>query len=61
MIQTLIKKLKGQNEGQRMDTLIALRAALDSWAAVPRDQVTGGEESVPGARSDRSSMVLTGG
>ena len=44
-----------------MDTLIALRTALDSWAAVPRDQVTEGEESVPGARSDRSSMVLAGG
>ncbi|XP_052513755.1 protein HEATR9 [Budorcas taxicolor] len=40
VIQTLIKKLKGQNEGQRMDTLIALRAALNSWAAVPRDQRT---------------------
>uniref|UniRef100_A0A452FJ06 HEAT repeat containing 9 n=1 Tax=Capra hircus TaxID=9925 RepID=A0A452FJ06_CAPHI len=40
VIQTLIKKLKGQNEGQRMDTLIALRTALDSWAAVPRDQRT---------------------
>uniref|UniRef100_A0A8C6DJ09 HEAT repeat containing 9 n=1 Tax=Moschus moschiferus TaxID=68415 RepID=A0A8C6DJ09_MOSMO len=38
VVQTLIKKLKGQNEGQRMDTLIALRAALNSWAAVPRDQ-----------------------
>lgn len=49
MIQTLIKKLKGQNEGQKMDTLIALRTALSSWAAVPRDQVTVGEESVPGA------------
>ncbi|XP_019836239.2 protein HEATR9 [Bos indicus] len=40
VIQTLIKKLKGQNEGQRMDTLIALRTALSSWAAVPRDQRT---------------------
>ncbi|CAI9162612.1 unnamed protein product [Rangifer tarandus platyrhynchus] len=40
VIQTLIKKLKGQNEGQRMDTLIALRAALNSWATVPRDQRT---------------------
>ncbi|OWK14624.1 hypothetical protein Celaphus_00000689, partial [Cervus elaphus hippelaphus] len=37
VIQTLIKKLKGQNEGQRMDTLIALRTALNSWATVPRD------------------------
>ncbi|DAA19086.1 protein HEATR9 isoform X1 [Bos taurus] len=40
VIQTLIKKLKGQNEGQKMDTLIALRTALSSWAAVPRDQRT---------------------
>ncbi|XP_043758944.1 protein HEATR9 isoform X2 [Cervus elaphus] len=40
VIQTLIKKLKGQNEGQRMDTLIALRTALNSWATVPRDQRT---------------------
>ncbi|XP_020757984.2 protein HEATR9 isoform X2 [Odocoileus virginianus] len=40
VIQTLIKKLKGQNEGQKMDTLIALRAALNSWATVPRDQRT---------------------
>ncbi|XP_027374959.1 protein HEATR9 isoform X1 [Bos indicus x Bos taurus] len=40
VIQTLIKKLKGQNEGQRMDTLIALRTALSSWATVPRDQRT---------------------
>ena len=43
-----------------MDTLIALRAALNSWATVPRDQVTAGEESVPGARSDQSSVVLAG-
>ncbi|XP_065767007.1 protein HEATR9 [Muntiacus reevesi] len=40
VIQTLIKKLKGQNEGQRMDTLIALQTALNSWATVPRDQRT---------------------
>lgn len=43
-----------------MDTLIALRAALDSWAAVPQRSGDWGEESVR-ARSDRSSMVLTGG
>uniref|UniRef100_A0A8C9CQ04 HEAT repeat containing 9 n=1 Tax=Phocoena sinus TaxID=42100 RepID=A0A8C9CQ04_PHOSS len=50
VIQALIKQLKGQNEGQRMDTLTALRAALNSWAAVPKDQrtqVEDGEKLVP--------------
>ncbi|XP_004271865.1 protein HEATR9 [Orcinus orca] len=50
VIQALIKQLKGQNEGQRMDTLIALRVALNSWAAVPKDQRTqieDGEKLVP--------------
>ncbi|KAB1266031.1 Protein HEATR9 [Camelus dromedarius] len=45
VIQTLIKQLKGQNEGQRMDTLTGLRVALNAWAAVPKDQVTGGRVS----------------
>ncbi|EPY88433.1 hypothetical protein CB1_000173008 [Camelus ferus] len=40
VIQTLIKQLKGQNEGQRMDTLTGLRVALNAWAAVPKDQRT---------------------
>ncbi|XP_030737799.1 protein HEATR9 [Globicephala melas] len=50
VIQALIKQLKGQNEGQRMDTLTALRMALNSWAAVPKDQRTqieDGEKLVP--------------
>ncbi|XP_067570312.1 protein HEATR9 [Pseudorca crassidens] len=50
VIQALIKQLKGQNEGQRMDTLTALRVALNSWAAVPKDQRTqieDGEKLVP--------------
>ncbi|XP_029066488.1 protein HEATR9 isoform X2 [Monodon monoceros] len=50
VIQALIKQLKGQNEGQRMDTLTALRVALNSWAAVPKDQrtqVEDGEKLVP--------------
>ncbi|XP_023508762.1 protein HEATR9 [Equus caballus] len=40
VIQALIKQLKGQNEGQRMDTLTGLQAALNSWAAVPKDKRT---------------------
>ncbi|KAB0391350.1 hypothetical protein E2I00_010681, partial [Balaenoptera physalus] len=50
VIQALIKQLKGQNEGQRMDTLTALRVSLNSWAAVPkyqRTQVEDGEKLVP--------------
>ncbi|XP_036694059.1 protein HEATR9 [Balaenoptera musculus] len=50
VIQALIKQLKGQNEGQRMDTLTALRVSLNSWAAVPKDQrtqVEDGEKLVP--------------
>ncbi|KAM5215958.1 LOW QUALITY PROTEIN: protein HEATR9 [Hipposideros larvatus] len=40
VIQSLIKQLKGQNEGQRMDTLMGLRVALNAWAAVPKDKRT---------------------
>ncbi|XP_057569793.1 protein HEATR9 [Hippopotamus amphibius kiboko] len=44
VIQVLIKQLKGRNEGRRKDTLTALRAALKSWAAGPKDQRTQVEE-----------------
>ncbi|XP_020923057.1 protein HEATR9 [Sus scrofa] len=40
VIHALIKQLKGQNEGKRMDTLTVLRAALNSRATVPKDQRT---------------------
>lgn len=40
--------MKGQNERQRMDTLMGLRVALNSWAAVPKDKVIG--RSVIGTR-----------
>nr|KAF6456328.1 HEAT repeat containing 9 [Rousettus aegyptiacus] len=40
VIQALIKQLKGQNEGQRMETLTGLRVALNSWAAIPKDKRT---------------------
>ncbi|XP_058418009.1 protein HEATR9 [Diceros bicornis minor] len=40
VIQALIEQLKGQNEGQMMDTLTGLRVALNSWAAVPKDKRT---------------------
>ncbi|XP_021560139.1 protein HEATR9 [Neomonachus schauinslandi] len=48
VIQVLITQLKGQNEGQRMDSLTGLRAALNSWAAVPKDKRTqvGDEEKL---------------
>uniref|UniRef100_A0A8C9QFS7 HEAT repeat containing 9 n=1 Tax=Spermophilus dauricus TaxID=99837 RepID=A0A8C9QFS7_SPEDA len=38
VIQAFIKELKGKNEGRRMETLMGLRAALNSWAAVPKDK-----------------------
>nr|XP_045015480.1 protein HEATR9 [Jaculus jaculus] len=46
VVQTLIKQLTGQDEQQRMETLIVLRVALNSWAAIPKDQQSevGGEE-----------------
>ncbi|KAH0507090.1 Protein HEATR9, partial [Microtus ochrogaster] len=50
VIQALIKQLKGQNEGQRRETLMGLRVALNSWAAVPnskRPKVENEEELVP--------------
>ncbi|XP_021570897.1 protein HEATR9 isoform X2 [Carlito syrichta] len=40
VIRALIKQLKGQNEGQRMEALTGLRTALNSWAAVPKDKRT---------------------
>eukprot|EP00071_Canis_lupus_P022045 XP_013971964.1 protein HEATR9 [Canis lupus familiaris] len=40
VIQVLIKQLKGQNEEQRMDSLTGLRAALNTWASVPKDKRT---------------------
>ncbi|KAL2765380.1 protein HEATR9 isoform 2, partial [Daubentonia madagascariensis] len=40
VIQSLIKQLKGQNEGQNLETLAGLRMALNSWAAVPKDKRT---------------------
>ncbi|XP_025707141.1 protein HEATR9 isoform X2 [Callorhinus ursinus] len=48
VIQVLITQLKGQNEGQRMDSLTGLREALNSWAAVPKDKRTqvGDEEKL---------------
>ncbi|XP_045839796.1 protein HEATR9 [Meles meles] len=48
VIQVLITQLKGQNEGRRMDSLTGLRAALNSWAAVPKDKRTqiGDEEKL---------------
>uniref|UniRef100_A0A8C0ZYK0 Protein HEATR9 n=1 Tax=Castor canadensis TaxID=51338 RepID=A0A8C0ZYK0_CASCN len=38
VIQALIKQVKCQNEGQRMDTLMGLRVALNFWAAIPKDK-----------------------
>ncbi|XP_051680626.1 protein HEATR9 isoform X2 [Oryctolagus cuniculus] len=38
VIHALIKQLKGQDEGRRMETLTGLRVALNSWAAVPKDK-----------------------
>uniref|UniRef100_A0A8D2B8T7 HEAT repeat containing 9 n=1 Tax=Sciurus vulgaris TaxID=55149 RepID=A0A8D2B8T7_SCIVU len=38
VIQAFIKQLKGENEGRRMETLMGLRAALNSWAAAPKDK-----------------------
>ncbi|XP_047401645.1 protein HEATR9 [Sciurus carolinensis] len=38
VIQAFIKELKGENEGRRMETLMGLRAALNSWAAAPKDK-----------------------
>ncbi|CAK7290325.1 Protein HEATR9 [Vulpes lagopus] len=48
VIQVLIKQLKGQNEEQRMDSLTGLRAALNTWASVPKDKRTqvGDEEKL---------------
>ncbi|XP_045381467.1 protein HEATR9 [Lemur catta] len=48
VIQSFIKKLKGQNEGQKLETLAGLRMALNSWAAVPKDKRTqvGDEEKL---------------
>uniref|UniRef100_A0A671G2B4 HEAT repeat containing 9 n=1 Tax=Rhinolophus ferrumequinum TaxID=59479 RepID=A0A671G2B4_RHIFE len=48
VIQSVIKQLTGQNEKQRMDTLMGLRVALNSWAAVPKDKRTpvGDEEKL---------------
>ncbi|XP_037665401.1 protein HEATR9 [Choloepus didactylus] len=40
VIQSLINQLKGQNEGRRMETLMGLRVALNSWVAVPKDKRT---------------------
>ncbi|XP_038181302.2 protein HEATR9 [Arvicola amphibius] len=50
VIQALIKQLTGQNEEQRRETLMGLRVALNSWAAVPnskRPEVENEEELVP--------------
>ncbi|KAF7477403.1 protein HEATR9 [Marmota monax] len=38
VIQAFIKQLKGKNEGRRMEMLMGLRAALNSWAAGPKDK-----------------------
>ncbi|XP_077021237.1 protein HEATR9 isoform X3 [Tamandua tetradactyla] len=38
VIQSLINQLKGQNEDRRMETLMGLRVALNSWVAVPKDK-----------------------
>ncbi|XP_051680629.1 protein HEATR9 isoform X7 [Oryctolagus cuniculus] len=48
VIHALIKQLKGQDEGRRMETLTGLRVALNSWAAVPKDKRTevGDEEKL---------------
>ncbi|XP_047564788.1 protein HEATR9 isoform X2 [Lutra lutra] len=48
VIQVLITQLKGKNEGRMMDSLTGLRAALNSWAAVPKDKRTqvGDEEKL---------------
>nr|XP_055112002.1 protein HEATR9 isoform X2 [Symphalangus syndactylus] len=40
VIQALIKQLKEKNEGKRMETLMGLRMALNSWAAVSKDKRT---------------------
>nr|XP_012638329.1 protein HEATR9 isoform X2 [Microcebus murinus] len=48
VIQSFIKQLKGENEGQKLETLAGLRMALNSWAAVPKDKRTpiGDEEKL---------------
>ncbi|XP_004594045.2 protein HEATR9 [Ochotona princeps] len=48
VIRALIKHLKGQDKGRRMETLTGLRVALNSWAAVPEDKRTkvGDEEKL---------------
>ncbi|XP_005402950.1 PREDICTED: protein HEATR9 isoform X1 [Chinchilla lanigera] len=40
VIQALIKQLKEESKRQGMETLIRLRMALNSWAAVPEDKRT---------------------
>ncbi|XP_053423714.1 protein HEATR9 isoform X2 [Nycticebus coucang] len=38
VIRYLIKQLKEQNEDQKLETLVGLRMALNSWAALPTDK-----------------------
>ncbi|XP_051014665.1 protein HEATR9 [Acomys russatus] len=38
VIQALIKQLTEHKEGQRLETLVGLRVALNSWAAVPNSK-----------------------
>ncbi|KAL6074168.1 hypothetical protein STEG23_025651, partial [Scotinomys teguina] len=50
VIQALIKQLMGQNESKIIETLVGLRVALNSWAAVPkckRPEVGNEEKLVP--------------
>ncbi|OBS70123.1 hypothetical protein A6R68_01341, partial [Neotoma lepida] len=50
VIQAFIKQLTGRNESKRIETLMGLRVALNSWAAVPngqRPQVGNEEKLVP--------------
>ncbi|KAL1779421.1 HEATR9 [Sigmodon hispidus] len=51
VIQALIKQLTGKNQNKRIETLVGLRTALNSWAAVPnskkRPEVGNEEELVP--------------
>ncbi|EGW14903.1 Uncharacterized protein C17orf66-like [Cricetulus griseus] len=50
VIQAIIKQLEEQNGSQRIETLMGLRVALNSWAAVPnskRPKVGNEEKLVP--------------
>lgn len=50
MIKAFIKQLMEHKESQRLETLVGLRVALNSWAAMPKNKVTENGESIIGAK-----------